>query len=134
MIKLYNTPFEASLRTLLILESLKNKSYTTDMIAAIDFISIYSREFEITDQNLHGENNYKFSEFTLRRDLIQKSIKQLVLDDLIKVSSTKKGFTYTINQKGLDYSQYLSSDYATAYRRAVKLYRNSYQIKPCVKF
>lgn len=121
MIKLYNTPFEASLRTLLILETSRNKSYTTDMIAAIDFISIYSREFKITDENLHGENNYKFSEFTLRRELIQKAIKKLVLDDLIKLNSTKKGFTYSINQKGLDYSEYLSSDYATAYRRAVRL-------------
>ncbi|EIJ82108.1 hypothetical protein PB1_04200 [Bacillus methanolicus PB1] len=123
MSKLYNTPFEASLRILLILETSRNQSFSADMLAAIDFISIYGKEFGISDENLHGENNYKFSEFTLRRELIKKAIKQLVLDDLIKVHPTKNGFTYSINQKGLNYSEYLSSDYATAYRRAVSLVR-----------
>jgi|BioPla2DNA2_1021312.scaffolds.fasta_scaffold16720_3 hypothetical protein len=123
MSKLYNTPFEASLRILLILETSRNQSFSADMLAAIDFISIYGREFGISDENLHGDNNYKFSEFTLRRELITKAIKQLVVDDLIKVNSTEKGFTYCANQKGLNYSEYLSSDYATAYRRAVSLAR-----------
>lgn len=63
MSKLYNTPFEASLRILLILETSRNQSFSADMLAAIDFISIYGREFGISDENLHGDNNYKFSEF-----------------------------------------------------------------------
>lgn len=123
MSKLYNTPFEASLRILLILETSRNQRFSADMLAAIDFISLYAREFGISDENLHGDNNYKFSEFALRRELLKTAIKQLVLDNLIKVSSTNQGFMYSANQKGLNYSKHLSSDYATTYRRAVKLVR-----------
>ncbi|NMB97431.1 MAG: hypothetical protein GYA02_12620 [Clostridiaceae bacterium] len=119
MSKLYNTPFEASLRILLILETLNYQSFSVDMLAAIDFISLYGRDFGLSNENLHGDNNYKFSEFTLRRELIKTAIKNLVLDDLLKVSSTKQGFTFSSNQKGLNFSEHLSSDYANTYRQAV---------------
>jgi len=29
-----------------------------ETIAILDFMTIYSRDFEITDSNLHGEGNY----------------------------------------------------------------------------
>lgn len=123
MSKLYNTPFEASLRILLILESSKNQNFSLDMLTAIDFISLYGRDFGLSNENLHGDNSYKFSEFALRRELIKTAIKHLVLDDLIKVSTTKQGFTYSANQKGLSFSEHLSSDYANTYRQAVYLVR-----------
>lgn len=117
MNSVFNTPFELSLRVLLMLETGGEQWETADMIAAADFITVYGKDFGISDENLHGDNTYKYSEFALRRELVKKAIKQLVLNDLISVSSTKKGFSYSINQKGLAYSKNFTSDYADAYRR-----------------
>ncbi len=117
MINIFNTPFEISLRVLLTLETAGNQWKTADLIAAMDFITIYSRDFNIGYENLHGDNNYKFSEFTLRRELVKKSVKLLVLNGLINVASTSNnGFSYSINQKGLEYCTTFKNDYAEAYR------------------
>lgn len=117
MNNLFNTEFEVSLRVLLTLETAREQMLTEDMISAADFISVYGKEFGTADKNLHGDNKYKFSEFALRRELVRKAIRQLVLDDLIHVTSSKKGFSYSINQRGLNYITNFTSDYAEAYRR-----------------
>lgn len=120
MNNLFNTPFEISLRTLLLLETTGKHLETADMLAAADFITVYGRDFGISDVNLHGENNYKFSEFTLRRELIKKAIKLLVKIGLINVSTTDSGFSYSINQRGADYCARFTNDYADSYSRLSK--------------
>jgi hypothetical protein len=121
MSKLYNTPFEASLRMLLLLESATKQGFSVDMMTGIDFIAIYGKEFDLPLENLHGDNRYKFSEWTARRDLIHKASKHLALDQLIDVNFTKQGFTYSANDNGLKFSKCLSCDYANEYRKAVSL-------------
>ncbi len=120
MNNVFNTPFEISLRALLILETDGERWVTADMIAAADFITVYGRDFGISDVNLHGDNNYKFSEFALRRELVKKAVKQLVVDGLINVSSTDNGFSYSINQNGMAYCAKFTNDYADTYRRLAK--------------
>ena len=117
MSNIFNTPFETSLRVLLTLEAAGEQSETSDMIAAADFITIYGRDFSMADENLHGDNNFKFSEFALLRELVNKAVKRLVVDGLINVSSkNNNGFSYSINRKGLDYCAMFRNDYAETYR------------------
>ena len=121
MSKLYNTPFEASLRMLLLLESTNKQGLSVDMLTGIDFITIYGKDFDLPLENLHGDNRYKFSEWTSRRELIQKAIKHLALNHLIDVNFTKQGFTYSVNDYGVKFSKCLCCDYANDYRKAVSL-------------
>ena len=96
MSNVFNTSFETSLRVLLTLEAAGEQSETSDIIAAADFITIYGRDFSIADENLHGDNNFKFSEFALLRELVNKAVKRLVVDGLINVSSkNNNGFSYS---------------------------------------
>ena len=67
MPKLFNTPFEVSLRILLILYAVKPLSMTIDRISAYDLMSVYGQDFGISEQNLHGENQFSFSEFSAKR-------------------------------------------------------------------
>lgn len=120
MNNVFNTPFEISLRTLIMLEVAGEQWETADMIAATDFITVYGRDFGISDINLHGENNFKFSEFALRRELVKKAVKLLVKSGMINVSSTNTGFSYSINKKGMDYCAKLTNDYADTYRSLAK--------------
>jgi len=112
----FNTIFEISMRLLLVLSISENKRFTLDKLATADFISNYSKEFGLSNSNLHGDNEFSFSEFSTRRALAQDAIKQLVLENMIKVSYSKDGFQYSISERGQALSGSLTSDYAIEYR------------------
>ena len=114
--KVFNTEFEISMRLLLILSLSEKKKFTFDNLVAADFISNYSKEFGLSQSNLHGENEFSFSEFPARTSLAQKAIKQLVLENMIKVSYSEDGFIYSITERGQALSKSLTSDYAVEYR------------------
>lgn len=117
MNNLFNSTFETSLRILIILNECQDAHISTDTIAAIDFISIYGSEFKISETNLHGDNLFKFSEFTSRRTLVQQGVKRLVLQNLISVIPSEDGFNYRINKNGGNYINSFESNYAHAYKK-----------------
>lgn len=121
MNELFNTPFETALRILLLLETKSRTDFTINMIAAIDFAALYGKSFEFSDQNLHGDNLFKFSEFATRKELAGHGIKYLVQKGMVDVSSTKTGFVYSISDRGKELSTQLDTKYASDYREQVEL-------------
>lgn len=120
MHKLFNSTFELSLRILLMLLEDGGKGMTVDRILAFDFISIYGRNFGISNTSLHGENNFGFSEFASRRQVIQEALKLLALDGLLNIQQRNTGFNYSINEVGKAYCEKLTAEYAIDYRRMTK--------------
>ena len=104
------------MRLLLVLSFSKIKKLTLDNLVTVDFISNYSKEFGLADNNLHGDNDLGFSEFSKRRALTQDAIKQLVVENMINVSYSNEGFLYSITERGRKLGNSLTSDYATEYR------------------
>jgi len=119
MSNVFNTPFEISLRVLLILEASVSNPLTVDMITAADFITVHGKEFGVHDNNLHGDNVYKFSEFTVRREMVKAATKSLGLDSLITVRYLAHGFAYALTASGAEYCKKLSCSYAKEYRANV---------------
>jgi len=115
MNSLLGSEFETSLRILILFEAAFEEPLNEETIAMLDFMTIYSRDFEITDSNLHGESNYRFAEFTSRRELVKSAVKRLVLDGLINVLQTKNGFEFMLNQDGREFVSHLDSKYADTY-------------------
>ena len=115
MSDVFNTAFEISLRVLLTLEVANEKRLSTDMIAAADFITVYSRDFGLSTENLHGNNSYRFGEFALRRELAKEALKTLVQDGFVYADATKAGFTYHLNERGQEYAAKFNTKYATHY-------------------
>jgi hypothetical protein len=64
MDKVFDTVFETSLRVLLTLDATTGNAYTIDRIAVADFLTVYNHEFGLSNSNLHGENVFRFSEYT----------------------------------------------------------------------
>lgn len=91
MTEVYNTPFEVSLRILIILNTVRDK-LTIDRIAALDFITTYGKDFGVSEYNLHGDNNFKFSEFASKRKIVSQAIKQIVLKGYVESYCNKSGF------------------------------------------
>lgn len=132
MTKLFNTPFELSLRSVLLLSVTERKDMTLDRVAAYDFIAIYGSYFDLTENNLHGVNDYSFSEFTSRRELLNEALRILVLDGLVRATHKKDGFCFEITEQGRAFCNKQSTEYANSYRAMVartnQKYGNSTEI------
>lgn len=103
MTEIFNTPFEVSLRILIVL----NVSYarlSVDRISALDFITIYGKDFGVSEYNLHGDNDYRFSEYASKREIISQAVKNLVLVGYILPHCNKSGFTYSISKSGISFA------------------------------
>lgn len=108
------------MRLLLMLSINESSSRTIDNLTLADFITNYSKEFGIADSNLHGDNEFSFSEIALRRTSAQEAIKTLVLDGLVIVHQSENGFKYSISPTGITFCQTLTSVYAQEYRTFAK--------------
>lgn len=110
MITVFNSVFEISLRVLCILNE-NNKPISLERIYCLDFISTYAKDFGYYSINLHGNNNYNYSEFTTRIRLIKDCLKDLVLQRYVDFSVTPKGLLYSISKKGENNQQKMNDAY-----------------------
>lgn len=108
----FNSTFEVSLRILLLLSESGDAGLSIDRIAAYDFITIYSRYFDLSDRVLHGENEFGYSEIASRRNKAQAAIKEMVLDGFVLVVRSKEGYKYRIAENGKKVASNLVSEYA----------------------
>lgn len=116
MKRIYNTGFEVEPRMILIAANYPSDSFSEDMFVILDFMAVYGHEFLETMQNLHGDNGFKFSEITARRQVVRESVRKLVLKGFLNVS-TDNGFKYSISSIGKQYSDSFESSYAIQYKR-----------------
>ena len=117
---MFNTPFENMLRILLLAETV-NKPMNIDRLAALDFVCIFGKKCRVLDKNLHGDNEFGFSEFTTKRERITEAAKLAVKNDFLRVENTKEGFVYSINDRGKMVNKGLQSPYARAYVVGAKI-------------
>lgn len=129
MNNLFNTPFETGLRAMLILSVIPAKGITIDRIAAYDFITIYGKDFDVSEKNLHGDNNFNFSELSSKRKICAAGVKELVLDGLIVVQRSQNGFLYSLTAAGKKYISSLDSDYKEQYLAIVRTVHKKYARK-----
>lgn len=126
MTEIFNTSFETGLRVLLLLSSIQPQAASVDRITAYDFITLYSKDFEISSSNLHGDNSFNFSELASKRAKCNEGIKEFILRGLIAIKQTDNGFTYYINPDGLKYVESLTSDYKKQYLEIISKVHEKY--------
>ena len=129
--ELFNSIFETELRCLLLL-SAKRQSLSLDRIVSLDFISCYSEEFQLPFANLHGNNDYMYSEITSRRLLLRDAVKSLVTQGMVDVS-IDGGYLFSISDRGRKYIKKLESEYSSEYKtiaeEAIKMYKNKSDVE-----
>ena len=119
MSRVFNTTFELSLRILILL-SVINSPSPADRLAALDFITTYGKSFQISDTNLNGDNDLRFSEYASRRTLVKASLVDLFRKGMIIPSDTSEGFKYEINERGCEHVLLLDGEYACQYKLYAK--------------
>ena len=106
-----------------------NKGENIDTLAAIDFISTYSKDFKINDYNLHGDNNYSLSGFSSRRILVQNALTILLKNHYIKIINSKTGIEYAIIDEQKKVCKKLNSTYSRKYKNIVKQVLSKFKYK-----
>lgn len=119
MNNVFNTSFEVSLRILIILNTVQTR-LSIDRITALDFIAVYGKDFGVSEYNLHGDNDYKFSEYTSKREIVSHAIKELVLRGYTIPHCNKSGFNYCISKDGVAFCESLNDIYAEDFTEIVK--------------
>ena len=114
------------MRIMLMLSQTVGSDMSLDRIVAYDFISLYSAYFDLSDTNLHGDNEFGFSELSARRDVVQDALKGLVLDGLVKVRRCRSGFCYETTEAGVAFTKGQITDYANSYRSLVRKVHKCY--------
>jgi hypothetical protein len=122
------SPFEMSLRSLLMLDELIDIELDEQRICAIDFIAVYAADFNLLDENLHGYGNYRYSEYPARKNLVREALKVLVLDGTVSFFPNQNGFTYRISESGHEVCKGFIGSYAEEYRIAVRAVSMKYDI------
>jgi hypothetical protein len=120
--------FEMSLRILLMMNSLSDIWLDDVQIASIDFIAVYSADFCLLDENLHGYGNYRFGEYAARKELVSSALRELVLGRYISLNAAPDGYRFSITPKGKDVCQKLTSSYADEYMIAIKAVSKRFDI------
>lgn len=128
MQRVFNSTFENALRIVLLLDAFETPQ-NADMLYATDFMVVYGKTFGIADEDMNGDNQYKFSEFVSRRPMVQKAIKKLVLDGFVIPYEESTGIAYQISPSGKIYCKSLDSDYAKEYKMVAKKVIQSVQGK-----
>lgn len=114
MDRIFNTSFELSLRALVLLGA-SNAPVDLEVAYVADFVATYGKAFSISDKNINGDNQFMFSEFAVRRGIMQVALKELVLKGYAQPLATNNGIAYVLSNEGLRYLETFQSGYASAY-------------------
>lgn len=117
--KIFNTTFENALRLNILLDVFAMPE-KLEKLYVVDFMAQYGAAFEISDNNLNGDNPYMFSEFTARRETTKDALKYLVLHGMVQALNLSDGIGYAITPEGEENCKLLDSEYAVEYRRTAE--------------
>ncbi len=129
MNNIFNSAFELSLRVLILMKTKKTR-VTVDWLSCIDFVTTYGKDFGVSEFNLHGDNEYRFSEYAAKREIIGAAIKELVLRGYITPHCNKSGFNYSITPAGIQLCETLNDAYAETYEKIAEMAINHFANYP----
>lgn len=108
------------LRVLLLLSVNDGQILSQERMIYYDFMATYGKYFDVSKENLHGDNDYGFGELARRRKYVNSAIRDLVLRSMIEVKEQEDGFYYCISGKGKEITDALKSEYAVRYRQGME--------------
>jgi hypothetical protein len=108
--RVFNTPLEIGLRSLVILNSIDRKSLDPERIMFYDYLSLNTKDIGGED-SLHAPVPNRGVQVYARKDLIHKGLAIMLSKELIELHATEEGFAYTINANGVKFLEYFETEY-----------------------
>lgn len=125
MERLYNSKFETRPRIMLLAAHDPGRVFSEDQLISYDFMVIYAHEFVEGGHSLHGDNGFKYSEFSARKEAVSEAIKALVRQGMLHVS-LEDGFRYSATDEGIKCFSGMESSYSREYKEQLDLILEQY--------
>lgn len=109
-IKVFNNEIEMGLRILVILKCVYPKSLDVEMINYYDYFSLHSKDVG-GEESLHADVPNRSGELSVKRGLIQESLKMLMLKGLVEHRYTQSGIEYISSEEVAPLIDNLSATY-----------------------
>ena len=109
-IKVFNNEIEMGLRILVILKCVYPKSLDVEMINYYDYFSLHSKDVG-GEESLHADVPNRSGELSVKRGLMQESLKMLVLKGLVERRYTQSGIEYISSEEVAPLIDNLSATY-----------------------
>jgi hypothetical protein len=130
--RLFNSVFEMELHLLILLSEATVWPLSQSVLLCLDYMTVYGKEFGISDSNLHGDSAYKFHEQASRNEIIPEALKKLVVSEMV-IPSLDKGYKYQISDKGENFISQVNDPYSDEYRRNAREVFKTYDVKNSAK-
>jgi hypothetical protein len=122
--RLYNSPIELAIRTLIILYHHDSKT-DIDRLMYLDHLALNTEDIG-GPPSIHAPIPHRGVQIFARKELIEKGITILVSKQLISIVPSTSGILYEINEAGKKFLEYFSSEYFIELRTSVKWVENKF--------
>lgn len=110
MINIYNNPLELGTRALFILNAIHPSSANIEKIAYLDYISVYSSEFN-GPPNLHPDVPMHHLEFIFRIESLKQGLNKMIKKQIITANFSNEGIKYNLGEYSFSFLSLLDSEY-----------------------
>lgn len=110
---IFNSPLEAGLRCLVILNSGYPGSYDLGRLIFYDYILVHSADIDGGPESLHPATPHRSGEILIRRPILEAGLKLMISRGLVKVSYRDDGIFYSASENSSPFLDCLSSKYVS---------------------
>lgn len=115
--RVFNTPFETGVRSVLVLTSAYPVELTLDQLTALDHLVVHTGDLDDGPDSLHPAESARAAEMLVRRALVDSGLKLMACKGLVQMCATQKGFRYRAGDEAGSFVDLLSSPYALELRK-----------------
>jgi hypothetical protein len=112
--RVFNTPFETGVRSVLVLTSAYPEELALDQLTALDHLVVHTADIPNGPESLHPPEPARAAEMLVRRGLVNAGLKLMACKGLIQMRATSEGFRYRAGEEAGSFVDLLSSTYASA--------------------
>lgn len=110
---LFSTPFEAGVRSVVILDSVSPKGLNLERLVALDHLIVHTEDLK-GPSSLHPPVKTRAAEMLVRRGLVERGIEMMMGRGLIERRATDFGIHYSAGEESSIFTHLLRSKYALA--------------------
>lgn len=114
---LINSPLEAGLRVLIILDSIFPDSIDIDRLVIYDYLIIHAKDVKVSEKSLHPPIPHRLGGLFVRRKLLQEGISLMESRELLQTKYTSNGIMFKASSLTGPFIRYFESQYSHSLRK-----------------
>lgn len=120
--RLFNTPFEAGVRTVVILDAFSPSTLSLERLVALDHFVVHTEDLK-GPPSLHPPVRTRAAEMLVRRGLVERGISMMMGRGLIVRCASPRGIEYSAGEESAIFTYLLRSDYSCALKHRAEWLR-----------